>query len=821
MSIDGVTVSASRSSRAIYTESGGWLWTDGFHAATTRLTAGTHTLQLQVREADVDIDKIVIAPASYSGIAIGGSGLGPTGGEPPVTTKDGDNDGVIDSLDECPTVAGPASNNGCPIVIPPNPGNAGVVVIEAESGAVSGSGAQWIKSSGVSGASGSAYMRSTGESWNKDNSATLRFTFSTDAASDSYIYIRKAGSGNSLWMTLDGKAISAIPTTQALYLRPQGWVWSNGFNAARAKIPAGDHTLELHVRNRNVLIDKIIIASTDSNVIAAGSTEKGPDGPTTPPTPDPPKPKPPGSSHTVSDFSRFPGETNHSLPVTLPACDANAVRINTPSELRLLESSNARVFCIAPGDYRSAGAQGPIIIKGKHGSADAPKVIQLDNSSLNFNDVIFDLSTSKLALLPAISFVDSSHWIVDRMAFINVNQYQTRVTAIELHASPDIILSRLRIEKNANSVSFYHLSHRSVLQNSLIGRSAGLIPDSVCIGLVGGLVFSGSDSSRKLNEPSNGASRIFNAGIYNNEIVNCNDGIMLFWDPRERTRESHIYNSPSYWPDYQGTVIAGNDIYIDSSLRTNCYGAPSTTGICARAENAIDLKAGSKNATKPVRITDNRMWGFRKADGTSLSDQGVALSLHFIATKNIEISENVIWDSGSGIGITRGVSAVTIHNNILHKMFYDGGRRPIYGNTGLPFAIGDLEPYFGATRDIEISENHVVDSGGPWIIVNQVPNATVDCNVVIAGSASDAWFNTRKNTNARIGKNSLYGGVRGYNLEPAGSVLRSSKAAAKMVGKCFRVGVASRSGGQQVCLDRVLSTRSSPHACDSETWRNY
>lgn len=42
-----------------------------------------------------------------------------TGGNPPPPPVDTDGDGVPDSSDQCPTQAGPASNNGCPVVAPP------------------------------------------------------------------------------------------------------------------------------------------------------------------------------------------------------------------------------------------------------------------------------------------------------------------------------------------------------------------------------------------------------------------------------------------------------------------------------------------------------------------------------------------------------------------------------------------------------------------------------------------------------------------------------------------------------------------------------
>ncbi len=950
ISIDGRTISGPASSEAVYTPDGGWIWASGFGATKFTLREGEHTLQIKTREADLLIDKIVIAPLNDRTITIGSNAIGPAESseeltDPPVTI-DSDGDGVSDDLDDCPAVAGPVDNQGCPVeVSPPTPtdtdgdgvsddlddcpevagpadnqgcpvevspptstdtdgdgisddiddcpevaGTAdnhgcpevttppattttdGLVILEAESAAVSAGSATWVEASSQSNASNNSYMRTTNNVWNKASASTLNFSFNTAEAMDAVVYLRKAGAGTSLWLSIDGQTISAIPSSQALYMPASGWLWSNSFGAARIQLPAGQHTLRVFARSNDMLLDKIVIAPVDDSTIVVGSSAIGPTGSdvVNPPALDSDGdgiidsedscpavygtdangcpvvasvdsdedgiidsedacpavygtgsdgcPVSTGGSNTVTDFSRFPGSVNYSKPVTLPACDANAVRISSINDIRLLESSNADVFCIAPGDYRSAGNGGAIIINNKHGSASSPKVIQLD-SSLGINDVIFDLPQSQLALLPPIEFENSSHWLVDRMAFFDVGDPEhTGHVAVKMHASTNIILNRLRMESNYGSVNFYHGSHNSVLQNSLVGHSANLFPDNTCVSLMGGLKFAGSESI--YNSPPNGASEIFNVGLYNNELVNCNDAIHFLWDPREGSRESYIYNNPTYWPDYQGAQILGNDIYIDNRVRTDCYGNSSSSGLCAKAENAIDIKAGSKSPANPVLIKDNRMWGFRKADGYNLSDHGAAVSLHFIPAKNIEITENIIWDSGAGIAMTRGVSDITVHNNIMHSIFNDNGQRPIYGNTGISVSAGGTEAYYGRSSNVEISYNNIIDSGGPWGLINSVTNTTIDCNVVVATEAANTWFNPSTSANSQIGRNSYYGGVRGSNLEPSGSVIRSSSSDARMAQACFTVGVASQSGGVRKCLAGALNTNSSPHACSSDVWSN-
>ncbi len=69
--------------------------------------------------------------ASYPGLDrdwVGTQMIKYAGGTTPPPPTDTDGDGVPDASDNCPTVAGPASNNGCPIVTPP-PGDVTAPVV--------------------------------------------------------------------------------------------------------------------------------------------------------------------------------------------------------------------------------------------------------------------------------------------------------------------------------------------------------------------------------------------------------------------------------------------------------------------------------------------------------------------------------------------------------------------------------------------------------------------------------------------------------------------------------------------------------------------
>jgi hypothetical protein len=68
---------------------------------------------------------VVVTALDLSGLEGGSSNevsiVLPVVGPPPPPPVDTDGDGIIDSLDGCPTQPGPSSNNGCPIIAPPPP----------------------------------------------------------------------------------------------------------------------------------------------------------------------------------------------------------------------------------------------------------------------------------------------------------------------------------------------------------------------------------------------------------------------------------------------------------------------------------------------------------------------------------------------------------------------------------------------------------------------------------------------------------------------------------------------------------------------------
>ncbi|MEM7378881.1 MAG: hypothetical protein AAF460_15430 [Pseudomonadota bacterium] len=292
----------------------------------------------------------------------------------------------------------------------------------------------------------------------------------------------------------------------------------------------------------------------------------------------------------------------------------------------------------------------------------------------------------------------------------------------------------------------------------------------------------------------------------NNEIRNCVDGIQLV-APMSNAQGQPIRadgSSDSSAPlpgDFSGTLIAGNDIYTTPDYYTNCAGRVTSSGPCGMTENALDIKTGSTSASNPVRVVDNRFWGFRTNSGsdslsTGSNDPGSAVVVHFGAVKHVEIARNLIWDSTQGISVVRGVSNVDIRDNIISDMAQRHGR---YGDSQSGVGIilyaddGELSR-FGAVRGVNMIRNHIVDvpssiSGQPgrWGAFRNVQASTALYNVSIEAPAAG-----------------------GAGWMGSGNAMGLSRSAARFAQLCTTVRTASIEGGQRVCLNDVLRTGASP-----------
>ena len=496
----------------------------------------------------------------------------------------------------------------------------------------------------------------------------------------------------------------------------------------------------------------------------------------------------------------YPGTHNYSKTVDLPSCDGpDALRISTTAGLSQITNSNYRVFCIAPGDYRSYGL---LSLPTTGGTEANPRVIRFESSEFADSDEIFQANVSKLARMPAIDIRNTSNWVIHRLAFMSLSD---GYMPMRLSGANNIVIDRIRLQYNRNGIEFRHGTHDSYLQNSFIGDQKvpqGSGNDGVCVAFMGHfrqhLLNGHIDYDYPVSTTNN--------SVVNNEIFNCNDGFQMVW-------MYHFNNLP----DFAGTVIAGNDIYVDSSVRTNCNGVKSPNGDCAYTENPIDLKGGSLDASNPVKIFDNRMWGWRKTDSSynpPANSWGSAIGGHYRANKNIEMYENVIWDVPSGISFSRGSNSLLIKDNIITQIRGEGP------NNGIALIAVtdnvDLGTYNNVS-DVTIERNHIIvsndgsNTGAAWSSFSAT-NSSFSCNVVANGS----WTSGNLPGSA-TGQNTYYNTNSG-SLSRGTDTVQSSFNSANMGRLCFDTKRASITGGERVCLDDVLDTPNSSNACASDYW---
>ena len=496
--------------------------------------------------------------------------------------------------------------------------------------------------------------------------------------------------------------------------------------------------------------------------------------------------------------SNYPGTADYSKKFDLPSCDGtDALRISSASELSQINDSAYRVFCIAPGDYRSYGK---LAIDGSGGTESEPKVIRFESAEFDSADEIFRADVSKLARMPQIDIRNTSHWVLHKLAFIDVSGQPIRIAGAN-----DIVVDRIRLQNNRNGIEIQHGTNNSYIQNSLVADQViprGSGNDGVCIAMMGHYRQVNLNGNIDYDYPVVAK----NNHVVNNEIVNCNDGFQAVWMPQFKN-----------YPDFQGTIIAGNDIYIDNSRRTNCSGSLSWNGDCAYTENAMDFKAASLDASNPVEVYDNRMWGWRKTDSSyngPANSWGTAISTHYNSMKNLQIFENVFFDVGAGVGFTRGSNNSIVRDNIFANVTSAGINNGVAIMTYTDSYDYDDPVYaYSNVKSMTVERNHLVNIGGSWLSTS-AENSTFKCNVVSSGTWTATSGNWAKGLNA--GQNTYYGTNSGSLSRGSDSV--KSAGTSNMSELCFDVKRASVSGGEEVCLAGVLDTASSANVCASQYW---
>ncbi len=341
-------------------------------------------------------------------------------------------------------------------------------------------------------------------------------------------------------------------------------------------------------------------------------------------------------------------QSQYEEPVNIPPYDAAnpaMFLIAADSDWNHINDTAIQYFYVLPGDYSHAGAASNDykIVLTASGTANQRRYISLHNGN---NTHPGKLDTSRLAKVGFI-LQNADYWVIDRMAYWE--RYDGMIPITLENSSHNIINRYFASNTAGGMVYIYPYSDSNTIQNCRIQR------DNISIHL--------DRAAIALSNHGLDSISIKNTKILNNEVYN-------FVDAFQAVKTG---NANQNYINYEGTIIDYNHFYIDSLVYTDCNGNQSNHGDCAYAENAIDLKSGSENPNNPFVITNNMMWGYRKADTTSstLNDPGAVIVAHF-NVNNVLIKDNLLYNATRGIAVGNPVNGAAMRNSeISDNIIYD------------------------------------------------------------------------------------------------------------------------------------------------------
>ena len=309
-----------------------------------------------------------------------------------------------------------------------------------------------------------------------------------------------------------------------------------------------------------------------------------------------------------------------------------------------LNSSSYKHFYVESGNY-----SGSTITLTADGSVNDRRSISLHNG----NEIHPASLSEALQANIRIKFDGASYWDIDRMS--NIDQTtQTDVTWFQGGSTYNVI-NRFHLENFYSGItigaSLSTPNNYNTIQNTYLNGMTEEGRDSDNVGMA---LYNGSLSGL----------RTVGTKIINNDIKNCNDGIQLirsFSKPSDVGFNGTIVDSNRVWVD--------NTIYYDKSLANG--GILDPNGLYAKAENAMDIKAGSADSNDPVIVTNNIFWGFRQEyeGGGAGGTMGIMYGV-----KNVKIENNIMFDATRGLSFndqgdeTYAADSVLVKNNIFHLM---------------------------------------------------------------------------------------------------------------------------------------------------------
>jgi len=338
--------------------------------------------------------------------------------------------------------------------------------------------------------------------------------------------------------------------------------------------------------------------------------------------------------------------------------DVLVVRPNMPYgswRSLLFKNKNIRYFLITPGNYQKWGDLRPQF----SGTAKEPYIFRYyDPASTTPYKPLHPVklkAQGKEAVLERFNFWEVSHWVLHGLSF--------RGQAEVKKGKRGGLYNCLRNESNHNIVD-YCLLEKVLWGNGIRINNSSYNSVQRCVIRDKIEGFTGDNIGISVHASVGKAS--VNNLILDNEIYNMTDAVQLVY-------QVNMGRNAPVTGEVPGTIVDNNDMYITKELYRNKDGQE-----LACAENGIDIKVGTSSSEDKdkVRITNNRIWGYRATDQTcSGNSNGTAIGLHMNA-RNILIENNIIFDVPRGIGIAGKdeklpgtyVGENIVRNNIIYNI---------------------------------------------------------------------------------------------------------------------------------------------------------
>ncbi len=434
----------------------------------------------------------------------------------------------------------------------------------------------------------------------------------------------------------------------------------------------------------------------------------------------------------------------------------------------VLNDPNKKHFYVKPGKYHTR------INLTRSGTKNSRRTMSLYNGN---NKHPASLPANQVADV-RLYFKGASYWVFDRL--VSLNDTSLNNFGFSNRASHNI-LNRFHLKNYFQGLRIKPFCSFNTIQNSYFDHMthAGRMDDNVAIALLHNNIRGAVTEGTK---------------IIKNDIRNANDGIQLVvagnLTPLDISFPNTVIDSNNIWMD--------GDVYTNGKYTTSGY---NKSGQYMIGENAIDLKGGSLNASKPVRITNNRLWGYQRGDksinGYLTSGPGTPMVIHRKDNQNIRIEQNIIFDSERTIGMI-DVEDCQIVNNIFTQI-----------NKINPENEHTYGLFVYRSKNVKIEKNTFANiyanaqGGGYFFNYNKTINSPFIHNVVISSPG------TRSNYGNTVNDNYFYN-TRNVHFNGTNDHIFSTQSAAKMTDYTF-IYERFTAHPKHKTLKGVITTKNSPH----------